>query len=73
MPKALDKTQISKSKKPNKNEMNEQLYFRLAKVVEGYKVRRILKNNKTVCQLKKEYIDLLRFAHELKNEYLEQK
>jgi hypothetical protein len=44
---------------------------KLGAVIKGYKVRRILKQNKAVSMLRVEYKDLLKFANSLKSELTE--
>jgi hypothetical protein len=43
----------------------------LGAVIKGYKVRRILKHNKPLCLFRTEYVDLLKFACQLKRELSE--
>lgn len=41
---------------------------RLSALIQGYKVRRILKCNRQVCMLKQELCDLMKFAKILRGE-----
>lgn len=55
-----------KPKIKSKEESIQVLLTRLGALVKGFKIRRILRNHKTVVQLKKEYSDMMKFAYELK-------
>ena len=60
------KTEVKRKK--TIEEKKQYLFKRLGALIQGYKVRRILKSNKNVSHHLKEYRDLIKFAVQLKEE-----